>query len=175
MSRLTWAWCLVLASMLALACSTVDVNVDYDTSFDFAPYTSYGWLKPPEDIGDLRADNPLLHKRLQAEIDRQLAARGYRYESASPDFLVAYHLGLRQGYDVSAVSHGYRYPVADTVMVREYEEGTLAIDVVDTRSDTLVWRGLGTKRLLRNPTPEQTTENVRDVVSQVLAAFPPGP
>ena len=59
--------------------------------------------------------------------------------------------------------------------VRQYEEGTLVIDVADAREKELTWRGVGKGRLSRNPTPEQITADVDTAVEQIPSRFPPEP
>jgi hypothetical protein len=58
--------------------------------------------------------------------------------------------------------------------VQQYDEGTLVIDIANSANDRLLWRGWGSQRLRRNPSPEQTTERINRVVSQILGQFPPG-
>jgi hypothetical protein len=166
-----------------LACSTVNVHYDYDPSVDFSGFHTYAWLPQPESAGpaDPRLDNPLLDARIRRSVDSRLAQAGYRkVEEQAPDFQVAYHVGIASKVDVDTIYHGYGRVGwagggwADTV-VREYEEGTLLIDFLDPMDGQLVWRGTGQTRLEQggDPSPEEREKGVDEVVSKILAGFPP--
>jgi hypothetical protein len=56
---------------------------------------------------------------------------------------------------------------------REYEVGTLILDVVDRASNQLVWRGAKEGRLQKNQSPEKRTEVIKETVANILSNFPP--
>jgi hypothetical protein len=165
-----------------LACASVTVSHDYDTEADFAGYRTFGWsaVETPQ-TGNVELDNPLLQRRVRDAIERVLAAQGYQQlEDHEPDFYVTYHLGVEKrltssGMSTSVGSYGRHggVSVGTGSTVREVDEGTLAIDVIDTQSGELVWRGTGKRRLRDAETPEKTTEAVNRTVEAILAEFPP--
>ncbi len=178
----------VLAAIMALsACSTVQVRQDFDQSEDFTRLRTYSWYpKPPEPTGNPRLDNPLLYERIVSAVDRTLATKGYqKVEDQVPDFYVNYHLAMQSKLDVRTIDHGY-YGAGpywgvggwggvgwtETYTI-PYEEGTLAIDVIDLSKRKLVWRGFGVGRLKENPKPEEVTKRVDSAVEEILAQFPP--
>ncbi len=174
---------LLPAVLLALGCASLPIETDYDPSFDFGGYKGFAWLAEEQPItGDVRLDNPLLHERLRQAIQQTLAAAGFeQVDGGSADFRVGYHLSLQQRLDVSTLNSHYGYgPGANRwgygppeTVVREYEEGTLVIDVVDARSDRLVWRGSAYGRMRESATPEQRQQRAQEVVATILERFPP--
>jgi hypothetical protein len=172
----------VLATAL-VACSTVKVGQDYDPAVDFSAYRTFAWLAVPvERTGNPRVDNPLLHQRIRVAIERTLESRGYRKVSdGAPDFLIGYHVSLETKLDVHTMSARYGYgrygrwgaAAFPQTEVREYEKGTLVIDVVAAREKRLVWRGSGSRRVQESPRPEEVTRRVNDAVAEILAEFPP--
>jgi len=56
---------------------------------------------------------------------------------------------------------------------REYEVGTLIIDIVDRESNQLVWRGAKEGRLKKNQSPEKREASINKTVSEILSNFPP--
>ena len=174
---------LVPAALLALGCAGLPVETDYDPSFDFGGYRGFAWLTEKHPItGDVRLDNPLLHERLREAIQQTLTAAGFeQVEAGSADFRVGYHLSLQRRLDVSTLNSHYGYgPGANRwgygppgTVVTEYEEGTLVIDVVDARSDRLVWRGSAYGRVRESSTPEERQQRVHRVVAGILERFPP--
>ena len=111
----------------------------------FSDYVTYDW-EPPDNlpVGDPRLDNnPFFNDYLQGAIERRLAAKGLeRAAGTPPDLLVHYHATVSQKLDVyRADSHlGYCYDNCRPQYV-EYEQGTLVLDIVDTRTRRVVWRG----------------------------------
>ena len=60
----------------------------------------------------------------------------------------------------------------DAVDVHQYQEGTLALDVFDTRSHRPVWHGWA-KNELSDDDIERSAAPVQRAVAAVLAKFPP--
>ena len=171
----------VVLLLLALGCSSLRVNVDYDPNEDFSAYRTFTWFPREQRAqGDYRADSPLVDARIRKAVERELAARGYRkVEDRNPDFFVAFFLSVEDKIDVYTVNRGYYDYWGYGVMlpetrVSQYEEGTLVIDIADARKKQLTWRGIGQGRLRRNPTPEQVTQDVDAAVKEILARFPRG-
>ncbi len=69
---------------------------------------------------------------------------------------------------------GFGYgPYYGSSRVREYTRARLVLDVVDARTDELIWRGWATKSLEDNPTPEAVRKYVKAAVEKILEKFPP--
>jgi hypothetical protein len=58
------------------------------------------------------------------------------------------------------------------VDVRQYDEGTLIIDIIDMAEQKLVWRGIRSGAMSQSPTVEESTENINNAVNQILAQLP---
>ena len=179
----------VVLAAVGTACSSVRTNYDFDPSTNFSAWRTYAWYpsgSPP--TGDPRLDNPLLHGRIEAAVNRTLVARGYsQVKDRTPDFYVNYHLSTEARLDVRTMNrvysggpHGRSWAGsgwggvgwAETV-VDQYEEGTLVIDFVDVSARRLAWRGSGTRRLAWDPQPDRLTQRVNEAVDEILAQFPP--
>lgn len=172
--------------VVGLACAGIRVNQDYDPSVDFSSLSTYDWIPGSQPkSGSIQLDSPLIDARVRAAIDRTLTARGYRKLSeGTPSFLVGYHLSMDQKLDVRTTNTSFGYGVGygrygrggvvgfDTT-VQQYDEGTLIIDVANGANDRLIWRGWGSQRLRRNPSPEQTTQAIDRAVAEILKQFPP--
>jgi len=180
---------LLILTALGTACSSVRTQFDFDPNADFSAWRTYAWYpsgSPP--TGDPRLDNPLLHGRIEAAVNRTLGARGYaEVQDRTPDFYVNYHLSTEQRLDVRTMNrvyvggpHGRGWRGAGwggvgwaETVVDQYEEGTLVIDFVDVSMRRLVWRGSGTRRLSRDLQPDRLTQRVNEAVNEILAQFPP--
>src|ERR1044072_3039424 len=78
---LSFGFLLVLAS----GAWAQKVNVDFDKGTDFSKYKTYSWATGTP------AQNPMMHQRIVAGIDAQLAAKGFRKVESNPDIVVVYH------------------------------------------------------------------------------------
>ena len=52
-------------------------------------------------------------------------------------------------------------------------EGSLYIDLIDTKTNELVWQGVGTATLVTHDM-EKKEERIREIVREILAVYPPG-
>ncbi len=174
----------LLVGVIALCgCSTVRVTTDWDPKTDFSEFHSFGWLHEQQpQTGNFRLDNPLMDARIRAAVDRTLEQRGYlKVADAGADFVVGYHLGLERELDVRTMNtyygygNGHRWGAVGypQTQVREYERGTLVIDIADVDARELVWRGSGSRRLSNPSSPEKATQVIDKAVAEILAKFPP--
>ena len=66
---------------------------------------------------------------------------------------------------------GARY--AGTSYVREYLQGTLVLDIIDVRTEEVIFRGWARKSLDSDPSPEKVRKYVTEAVAEILEDFPP--
>lgn len=165
-------------ALLVAGCAT-RVDTDFDPQFDFTTIRTWSWAKTHErDHTDPRLDNDLVHRRVRDALAAALAARGLRQAEAGGDVAVAYHLGTERKLDINTytlhapfgrhVLGGYQ-----DVHVREYEIGTLLVELFDRRSQQLVWRGATQSRLHEPGSPEQRDIRAQRAAAAVLSKFPP--
>ena len=88
-----------------------------------------------------------------------------RYPSAGMDG------GVGVGTYGSAVSLGY----SSGPSVRTYKEGTVVLDIIDTRSSKIIWRGIAEGRLKEDMSINDKNRVASEVASELLADFPPSP
>lgn len=173
---------LICFAALAAGCSSISIKNDFDREADFTAYRTFAWLQEPVTaIGDAdaaRQKNTLLDKRIRTAVETELQAKGMTVNTENPDLLVVYHTGVDNKIDVT--DWGYSYPTryggwygGSNVDVYEYKEGTLIVDLIDSKSQQLVWRGDATKTLEDNPSPERMEQNLREVVGRMFANYPP--
>ena len=177
----------VLSLFLLTACSTLTVQTDYDTTYDFSTLKTYAWLEAEEPSKDIRINNSLIINRVVNAVNSGLQSRGYQLvDKDKADFHVNWFGRIEdkmqietinsyywdQGYD--SRSWGYRgYWPASRIYSFEYQQGTLIIDIADRNSKQLVWRGTGREYLEENQTPEQITAGINQTVNAILDRFPP--
>jgi hypothetical protein len=166
-----------VASLAATACAAaMNVSSHVEPGLDFAQYRTYGW--GPADAlptGDPRLDqNPFFQDHFQGSVEKGLAARGFE-QSAAPDLLIHYHANVRRRIDIDRLDrqYGYCYDSDCQAGVTEHEAGTLVLDVVDARTNRLIWRGWAQSRVEDMiEKPDTMARQIDKAVVRMLARFP---
>ena len=168
---------LITFSLFFVSCSSVTVNQDYDPSYDFSKLKTYGFIPISSEAGidQLSAD------KLGNAINTELTAKGYKIETPA-DFGIALMFSSQTKTNIQSYGYGYGYGAwgrpgmygTGGVDVTQYDQGTLIIDIIDMSSQKLVWRGIGSGVMSESPSVETRTQNINNVVNQILAQFPPG-
>lgn len=173
---------LALAATLAACASGPKVRADADPSANFASYRTFGFFE--QLATDKSKYSTMLTTRLKDAARRELQSRGLQ-EAAQPQLLVNFNTNVENRTDVQSTTstgfYGYRsgmygawgaYP--QDVYTTHYQEGTLAIDVVDASKSQLVWQGVAqarlTKTMLENP-----GATIDSVVADIFAKYPVPP
>ncbi len=166
------------ASLLMVACaSNPPLTVDYNDQFNFSQIKTYAHLEPQQQGSEVASG--LMQERIRNAIDDQMLLLGYQKVPADKAHVLIAHTVIgREKVDVRTYYHGRRrYRCAmcgySTVDVRQYTEGTLIIDVLDTKDAQVVWRGVTTARAKQHLTPEERTARINERVAYMLADFPP--
>ena len=171
--------------MLVAACAAPqpEIRSDYDRTVDFSRYRSFNFM---ESAGR-RTDGDygtLLGQRIRTAVEQEMVARGY-VKDAEPDLLINFSVTVKSVQEVTQVptagpprSYYYRGGYYRTwpaysyeTWVREYDEGTLLIDIVDARRGQLVWEAAGTGRL-KQDLSEDIEARVRRAVGLLFQRYP---
>lgn len=162
-----------VAALTIAGCATMSVRSYRAGGADFAPYRTFEW-GPADSLatGDPRLDNsPFFRNAVQSAVERQLAARGYEKTTRMPDLQLHYHANVTQQLDVNGADRKYGYCDECTPFV--YDAGTLTIDLVDMRTNKLVWRGWAEGSIdgvVDNQ--EWMEEKIDQAVTRIMAMFP---
>jgi Domain of unknown function (DUF4136) len=173
---------LAATSLLNLGgCTTApEVRADYDRTADFSTYKTFGFVSP---LGTDRGGyQSVVSQHLKAATQREMEARGMRFDATAPQLLVNFSATLSDKLRVTSMPsmymgagyYGYRggmysaWPLYhDTTTVTQYKEGTLNIDVVDAARKQLVWEGV----VVNSVTQEMLDDVPAAVNAAVKAAF----
>ncbi len=186
---------LTLLYTLVSACASngLDKNIDYAQDVDFAAMKTYRWYGDahPSEKDSFRRYNDS-YKRMRGTIDKALTAKGYREaDSGNGDFMVNYnvsqqdqvkidnfaaynggglHGGVSTGTLGSSVAIGY---TSQDYGVRKWKEGTLVIDIIQSSTNKVVWRGIAEGRLPKEYSLSSRKEIVNEAVNLLIDDFPP--
>ena len=137
---------LLAGSLVLSGCATMGVGSYRAKDIVFESYRTYDWdAADALPVGDPRLDNNnIFHDRFQGAVERALALRGLDRAAsrAAADLLVHYHASVTQRViiDEGGGTPGCASPECRPRIV-EFDVGTLVIDIVDGKTQRLVWRG----------------------------------
>ena len=165
--------------LLLVSCSSISVKSDFDRGADFSKLQTYRWYDGKPIPGDALAKNDLAKKRIVNSVNRVLKSKGFSESKATEvDFIITIHAGSKEKMQVTNWG-GYGWydpwwgPYGGRVDVSYYEEGSLVVDIVRKEDKELIWRGVATGVVRDYSDPEDAQAFVDDVVTKVLAEFPP--
>ncbi|WP_396636901.1 DUF4136 domain-containing protein [Maribacter sp. R77961] len=181
----------VLALFFLSSCSSVRVLSDYDQKADFNGYKSYAFYKTGIDKAQI---SDLDKKRILRAIETEMASRGF-VKSESPDLLVSIFTKEQERVDVYNNNFGWGgwggfggwgwgwgglgwgpglgWGWGGGPAVSTSTEGSLYIDLIDTKSKELVWQGKGEGTLANTKNIRKKEERIQQFVAQILEQYPP--
>jgi len=171
------------AALFFTGCATMNVSSQVQRDLSFSQYHTFDWGAPdtlPPD--DPRLDTPFFRDHLQGAVEQALAAKGFEHvaRGGRADLLFHYHASINERIDVSRSDRDYGYPQNGVtyeggggVAVTSFDAGTIVIDVVDAKTNRVVWRGWAQHSLegvLDNP--DRMADLIDKAVSRMMARFP---
>src|SRR5690554_1170064 len=159
------------------SCSTVRVATDYDKEANFNQYNSFAFYKPGIDKAKI---SDLDKKRILRAIESELVAKGMT-KSETPDLMISIFTKERERVDVYNNNFGYGWgwhpwyygSYYGGSSVSRTTEGTLFIDLIDAKTNNLIWQGMGSADLITQ-NMEKKEARIREIVKKILAEYPPG-
>lgn len=161
----------ILVAIMAGCASAPATHVVTDPQADLRAYRTFGFYETGKGEYSTITDN-----RLKQATREQLQRLGYTYVDSNPDLRVNILLKVESRQEIhstpaSVGRFAYRGWVPYAVETVHYREGTLAIDLVDAKRNSMVWRGVAGDRIT-NSDMRNSGETIDSVVRQLFAAFP---
>jgi Domain of unknown function (DUF4136) len=165
--------------LLAGRLSAQEVKTDYDRSANFAQYKTYSWEH-------VKTKDPLDVDRIKSAVNATLSAKGWTQVASGGDVsIIAIQMTqneqtLNTFYDGYGGGWGWRRfggggfgGLGDATTTTEtYQVGTLVVDLYDTKTKTLLWRGSASDTLSNNS--NKNIKNLDEGVEKMFKQFPPG-
>jgi hypothetical protein len=154
-----------------------DVKIDFDKAFDFSTIKTYS-IKLGTTWG-----NDLSQRRVMTEMDEAIGAKGWKkVDDATADIHVVLHGATQQKRNASTFysgmgGYGYRYGGmgmgTSSTVVSEYTVGMLVVDMFDSKSKNLVFRGTAEDEISDNA--ERNAKRLEKASTKMFKDFPPVP
>ena len=165
---------LVFVAVLAGCASAPATRVVTDPEANLHAYRTFSFYEPAGIGRD--GYSYTTGNRLKQATREQLQRLGYTYVDSNADLRVNILLQVEDRQEIhstpaSVGRFAYRGWVLYAVETVHHREGTLAIDLVDARRNSMVWRGVAGDRITRSDT-RNSGATIDSVVRQLFAAFP---
>jgi hypothetical protein len=161
--------------LTATASYAQQVKTDYDRDADFSHYRTCSWEK-------IQTQGQLWVERIKEAVNSALAAKGWTQVDSGGDVAVVAiettqnQQTLNTFYD--GFGGGWRWRGFggfgdSTTTVETYRVGTLVVDLFDSSTKKLIWRGSASDTL-----SDKSDKNIKTLdkgVQKMFDRFPPGP
>jgi hypothetical protein len=156
--------------------SAQQVKTDYDRGANFAQYKTYSWEQ-------VKTKDPLDVDRIKAAVNAALTAKGWTQVDSGGDVsIVGMEITRNQQtlntfYDGFGGGWGWRRFGAGgfgeaTTTTDTYKVGTVVVDLFNTKTKQLIWRGTSSDTLSNNS--DKNIKNLDKGVEKMFKNFPPG-
>jgi uncharacterized membrane protein len=149
----------------------MSVKSDYEKNYNFSQLRTFAF-KTDRASNDPLSTNTLEAGRIQNALATQLEANGFTQSAQNPDFIVAFYSRTKQKTQVQSSGFGggpgfgpgfgggfgrgrgfnwgygipyrarWRYGFGPDIWTTNYTQGCVMADIIDARTNDLVWRGV---------------------------------
>ena len=151
--RATSIFLIALAVIAGTTVGFAETHSDFNKQYNLTALKTFDFKQQSRISNDPIADNQIWGDDIHKAIAANLASHGMVQDGAAePDFLVAYYVGLQNRYDARSLGYGvpfygrgfnrwWGWRQGYDAWAVPYTESTLIIDIIDARTNQLVWRG----------------------------------
>jgi len=163
----------LLLFLFLFSCSSVYVISDHDASIDFKSYKTFAYLKSGIDKAEI---SDLDKRRILKSIDLELESKGLN-KSKNPDLLITFSTNAKEKIYINTdyLYSNWHYNPYFFGPMRSFPinqiEGTLYINLIDSKTKKLIWQGKGRGGL--SDYIKNRDEKISAFVSEILNNFPP--
>ena len=176
--------------LLLSSCSPLDAIYDYDKSVDFSQFKTFSFY--PWDWKNGFQINEYDKQTILMALQSELEKKGYKYQKEGGEMEVSIFItlegktsyeaytnhyggwaGYGGGWGYTGFGYGYGYGPGDSstrVTQRNYNKGTLIIDVFRVADKKLIWQGIGSREVENNL--EKRDRMLPKNVKQIMTKFP---
>jgi hypothetical protein len=171
----TLATVIIGAALAGVPVVAQTVTIDYDTSVNFLKFKTYTW-------GKIHSTAPGAEDRITIATDRDLAQRYMTEVDSNSDVTITAVDVTKDKEEFTAFYDGlgdYTWQrgwgaggFLDTaITVQDIPLNTLVLDMYDTKTHKLLWRGTVTEPLTSNE--DKNEQNIDKAVTLLIGKYPP--
>ena len=153
---------------------------DFNPQFKFGETNTWAFANDKINVRDKFGQNEIWDNYLREDITAELGKAGFRYSEPSPDLIVKYRLGTHEKKNVHVIRNEWPGYVnrrgrwvywrggwgSKTIFRTPYDQSTLIVDIVDARTNDLVWRGYDRRAL-----DSKSEKSIRKFAEKLMGQF----
>ena len=169
-------------ALLAVSCSSIDMPKGTSKG-----YTSARLVKAEKAPTPDKSIPNLLpaHRMIQKSLASNFRANSLTVTDGSADLIVGYLVLVQNNYSTLAIDDYFGYGRDSDAIVDKaqtlgvvkstrpdaFESGTIVVDVIDARTNELVYRGHATRDIFKSSSDSARQANINDGVTEALQGF----
>ena len=163
-----FALCVMIVCITSAVAAAQQVSVNYNHSQSFSGFHTYAWGSNNQN----QIQNSILAQVAQQDIDSAMQAKGFQkvQESQNPDLILLASGGMRQQTSWSAWGMRGIGGGMGGITPQQNVEATLVVDLHDTKTQSLIWRGIAQDTLSNNGDKNQKI--VQSAISKMFKQWP---
>lgn len=173
LTRIGFTGLLLLA--LTAGCSSLKTSTDYVPGTDFGGFKTFSFAE------GAKPRNPVARRSIEYAVALALEGRGFKQMEKGGDLTVFGHFVAdtrtqidSYGYSMTGW-YGWGWSAVAPADVRVIPVGTLLLDLVDAKSNKLVWRAMVQDDISTTIEPEEREKKAIRIAKELFAGFPPVP
>lgn len=174
-------FCFVFVSLLVGSPLSAKTAVDFNPNLDFSKYKTYAFIGAVENLLMLQLDPDVMDDRIHHAIYQELSKKGLHEVQLSqrPDLVVRYWANPSQQVNVTTMGNWAPYGpyigsywawIYNDVSSTSSKEGSLIIDLIETKSRDLTWRLYLIRRISNS---EKDWKKADEELTKAFESFPP--
>ena len=175
MKRTIFLLTTVFAATAVLAWAGIKTKSDWDKTVDFSSYSTWNLSKgsvPPSTV---------IKAIVNEGVEEVMAAKGYTRDTADPDLIIIpyghFDQALRTehfewGYGTQPGGGGGWHWGGSGFTMRDISTGSIVVDVVDAKTDILVWRGLAEGDVHETADYDKRIKRIKKAVKKLMKTLP---
>lgn len=158
---------------LSSCASSYMANFDYDRSVNFRKYATYKVEPAKTDKDDPVLNSQLNQKRIEEAVVTEMKKRGYVRKDENADLVIKYRIDVENRQEMQSYNTwGYGWwGRPNNTYTRNYREARLVINMVDAKTDQLVWQGWSSGEE-KNSRKQDQEAAIYNMVNKILAQYP---
>lgn len=163
----------IATAAVVTSCSPFQIKSDYSATANFTDYKTYLLRTDDLKLNDLDKD------RVLNELSKQVQSKGFT-SSQNPDVIINVKASHKKIQDIQSNQpygmYGWGGPWGwgvgmNRTWTTNYNSGTIVIDMVDAKTNKLIWQGIGSGISVDSPKSKQ--KQIPEVVADIMANYPP--
>ena len=169
------------------------IYIEYDKDYDGSRNKTFAWSETQDT--SLAQSDPALHSLIVNTIAGYITDGGIKQVDGDSDLKVTYHGSTKEDVVVNTSSYGYGYPSrvgygryggyggyhgshygvsvgvgVGSATVSSFKTGTLVIDIWDSKTDKLVWRGIAAN-ITVSDNPHKLDKNIKKALKKMISKW----